>query len=182
MPGIVLGVLVAALGLAHAAHAGEGKGERPAGPSKAPAPLSLEPLDTQVRVPVPAGMTHERRSLGARADLMTLTDGGDVLVVVVYRASALGAPPTAAEALETHVAELASALGDGARRASQVKRLCGRERRGVRLDAELAGVARTAWVGAAEVKGRTIVASAVWSSGSANEALLERVTSGILVL
>lgn len=167
-------LLVGAALLASNARAGEprGKGEV----------LGLVPLDTQVRVPVPAAMTHERRSLGARADLMTLSDGADVLVVVVYRSSGQGAPPSAAEALEAHVAELAQSLGAGVRTMPQNQRLCGRERRGVRLEVEVGGRVRAGWIGAAELKGRTIVTSALWDAGSANVALLERVAAGILVL
>jgi hypothetical protein len=146
--------LAGVLAMAPSSHAGEPR-------TKVPAALELIPLDAQVRVPVPAEMAHERRSLGARADLMT---------------------PTAAEALETHAAELAQALGAGARATPQTQKLCGRERRGLRLEVEVGGRARTGWVGAAEVKGRTIVASALWVAGSPNVALLERVAAGILVL
>ena len=167
--------LAGVLAMAPSSHAGEPR-------TKVPAALELIPLDAQVRIPVPAEMAHERRSLGARADLMTLSEGGDVLVVVVYRSSGQGAPPTAAEALETHAAELAQALGAGARATPQTQKLCGRERRGLRLEVEVGGRVRTGWVGAAEVKGRTIVASALWVAGSPNVALLERVAAGILVL
>jgi len=155
-----------------------------------------------VSVAIPPGFSREVREVpesGGRADLLQLTDGSDVLVIVVYRQDAERPAPTAAEALEVHTAELALALG--------VTRGISTERLGLsifdkrqptsRLLTGSSGspaTARQAWVVAGEhavssqskarsreghAAHRTVVCSALTVIGSPNVALFEAVIASV---
>ncbi len=137
-------------------------------------------LDERVSVLVPADMTHEQRSLGARGDMLTLADGSDVMILVVYRKDGADKAPTPTEALEVHVDELERALGPATRQAAK-RRVLGRDQAAVTLALTRDGVARDAWVVAFEAGGRTIVVSAVMVRGSPNETAMSSVLKGIRV-
>ena len=64
-----------------------------------------------VRVPVPDGFDPEGKRTNGRLETLMLTDGTDVAVVTVYRATDSGRAPSAAAALRTHAEELGKTLG-----------------------------------------------------------------------
>jgi len=145
-----------------------------------PDPGALVAIDDQVSVLCPADMAREQRSLGTRGDMLTLSDGNDVLAVVVYRRDGADKPPPPAEALRVHVDELERALGP-ATRAPSKRRVLGRDQNALTLTLTREGVARDAWVVATESRGMTIVVSAVLIQGSPNEAAFASVLKGIKV-
>jgi hypothetical protein len=153
-----------------------------------------------VSVAIPPGFSREVREVpesGGRADLLQLTDGSDVLVIVVYRRDATRPAPTATEALEVHTAELALALG--------VTRGITTERLGLSVfdkrqptsrlltrTSATSPTARQAWVVAGEhvvptrskakqgdTTHRTVVCSALTVLGSPNATLFEAVVASV---
>lgn len=137
-------------------------------------------IDDHVSVPVPADMSREQRSLGVRGDMLTLADGNDVVVVVVYRRDGADKPPTSGEALRVHVEELDRTFGPATRLPSK-RRVLGRDQSAMSLALSRDGVERDAWVVAFEARGMTIVVSSVMVRGSPNEAVLASVLKGIRV-
>lgn len=120
-------------------------------------------LDQRLRVPVPAGMTHEQRSLGPRGEMLTLAGNGDAMVITVYRKGVDDDVPSPGDALAAHADELARALGAPVRKAGK-RRALGRSQPSV----ELTAGATSGWVVAFDARGRTVVVSAVWASDSAD--------------
>lgn len=137
-------------------------------------------IGERVTVAVPAGMTRDARSLGPRGDMLTLADGNDVMVVVVYRKVGNDRAPRPTDALEVHTAELEAALGAATRRPG-TRRVMGREQPTLNLAFTRGGVERDAWVVAFESLGRTVVVSAVTVRGSPNEAIMTTMLKGIRV-
>ena len=135
-------------------------------------------LGDRLRVPVPVDMSWEQRSLGPLADMLILTEGGDVMVVTAYRPGAAGRAPTPAEALQGHVEALAQVFGPGVRRPLKV-RLLGRDQPALALVGTKAGVEREGWVVAAEAQGRTVVAVLAVAAGSPNRASMFSIMQGI---
>lgn len=135
-------------------------------------------LDVQVAVTVPADMAREQRSLGGRAEMLTLADGGDAMTVVVYHASAVGSAPDVASALAIHAEEIARVLGKAERRTT-VRRLLGRERPAIAFATTFGGVEREAWVVAATAKGRTVVVTALAVKGGPTAAAMLAIADGI---
>lgn len=124
----------------------------------------------KVEVPVPPGFDRELRPLGARAAMLSLTDGSDTVIVTVY---ADGAP----DALRVHREELQRALGAGP--STSTKRLfLGRRRATEVLSAHALGVEVVAEVVAADLGARTVVASVVRVKDGPNAAVLDQVVSG----
>jgi len=138
-------------------------------------------IDDKVSVFVPTDMTREQRSLGARGDMLTLADGSDAMVLVVYRQGGADKAPSAAEALQVHAEELERALGPATRQPAR-RRVLGRDQDAVLLSLTRDTVPRDAWVVAFEARGRTIVVSAVLVRGSPNELAVASVLKGIRVL
>ena len=137
-------------------------------------------IGERVTLAVPSDMTRDARSLGPRGDMLTVADGSDVMVVVVYRKVGNDRAPRPAEALEVHAAELETALGPASRR-SGTRRVMGREAPSVHLAFTRGDVERDAWVVAFESLGRTIVVSALTVRGSPNEATMVTMLKGIRV-
>ncbi len=134
----------------------------------------------RVTLAVPADMTRDTRPLGPRGDMLTLADGNDVMVVVVYRKVGNERAPRPGDALEVHTAELEAALGTAARRPG-TQRVMGREQPSIHLAFTRGEVERDAWVVAFESLGRTIVVSAVTVRGSPNEATMANMLKGMRV-
>ena len=150
-----------------------------------------------VSVAIPPGFSREVQEIDGRADLLQLTDGSDVLVIVVYRKNADRPAPTAAEALDAHTSELAQALGQT--RAITTERLglpifAKRQPTKRMLTAPSGGTAtaRQAWVVAGEhatqtkskskssdAARRTVVCSALTVLGSPNASLFEAVVASV---
>ncbi len=177
-----------------------GAAAKPAGPGAVVGPRVA--ISEGVSVAIPPGFSREVREIpesGGRADLLQLTDGSDVLVIVVYRRDANRPAPTAAEALEVHTAELA--LGLGVTRGITTERLglsvFDKRQPTTRLLTGSAGgtaTARQGWVVAGEhavtsqskarskdgdATHRTVVCSALTVLGSPNVALFEAVIAGV---
>lgn len=126
----------------------------------------------RVSTAVPPGFDRELKPLGARAAMLTLTDGTDSVVVTVY---ADGAP----DALRVHREELQKALGGGAAKAGK-RRFLGRKRPSEVMQAHYRGVDVVAEVVAADLGTRTIVASIVRVTGGPNQLVLDTVVSRVM--
>ncbi len=64
-----------------------------------------------VRVPIPEGFDPDGKRTNGRLETLLLTDGTDVALVTVYRATDASRAPAAAAALRAHAEELGKTLG-----------------------------------------------------------------------
>jgi hypothetical protein len=144
-----------------------------------------------VSILMPRGFQHTvtRPEEGAPGvTLFEVRDGADALVVVIYRASAGKAAPSANQALEIHTAELAALLGAGTRVRREVAGLSLLGARRPTQHLHLAERERLAWVVAAELvredrKGGaavTVVCSALHQPGSPNAAAFQRMAESLM--
>lgn len=144
-----------------------------AGPRAPEVPASwprLTVLD-RVTVPAPPGFDREPRPLGARAAMLTLTDGTDTVIVTVYSD---GAP----DALRVHREELQKALAAGPPKATS-RVFLGKRRPCERLQAWFEGVEVEAEVTAADLGARTVVVSFVRVHDGPNTTIIDQVVAGV---
>jgi len=127
----------------------------------------------RVSASVPPGFDRELAPIGARAAMLTLTDGTDTVVVTVYGD---GAP----DALRVHREELQKALGGGAATTTK-RRFIGKKRTAETIAATYRGVNVVGEVVAADLGARTIVASIVRVADGPNQLVLETVVSLVAV-
>ncbi|MCC6622168.1 MAG: hypothetical protein IT385_12970 [Deltaproteobacteria bacterium] len=164
-----------ALALALALAAGLGAPEPRDKPASiaagAPASWPRVPLLERIVVPAPPGFDRDQRPLGARAAMLSLTDGSDTVVVSVYSD---GAP----DALRIHREELQKAIGAGPSTATS-RRFLGKRRQAERLSSLFEGAEIEAEVTAADLGSRTVVVTFVRVKGGPNTTTIDQIVAGV---
>lgn len=125
----------------------------------------------KVMVSVPPDFDRELVPLGAKAAMLTMTDGTDAVIVTVYSD---GAP----DALRVHREELQKALGTGPATAA-TRRFLGKKRAAERLQTLRTGVEVEAEVVAADLGARTVVATFVRVVGGPNVEVIDRIVAAV---